>query len=380
AIAEAPRASNLLAVLGVPTLIFLLPILDTAMVTITRILRGQSPAQGGRDHTSHRLIAFGLSERQTVLALYSVALISGILGTLLESLDYNISLLFIPALLIVFTLLTAYLARIKVVESRTITQPGRITRLVIGLTGRGRILEIALDFLIISVAYYMAVWLHFGFNADILDLEIFTRPLPLTFSGTYASFFVFGIYSRIWQYVGLRDIPRFFGAALGAGTLLGIGAYFLFSGQYPFSIAFLFGIFIFLGLAASRASFRLLDHVYTQRNAPDTGQIADVLIFGADHQGVLALEWISNQPKSTLRVIGFLDSDPFKRGRQIQGVPIVGELKELETILDRYPAQGIILASAEFIQQFQKNALAAKICQKRGIWIKQLEIRLESVS
>ncbi|MEJ2352486.1 MAG: MraY family glycosyltransferase [Anaerolineales bacterium] len=69
AVARQPQASNVFAVMGVPTLLFLLPILDTILVTFTRILRGQSPTQGGRDHASHRLIAFGLSERQAVLAL-----------------------------------------------------------------------------------------------------------------------------------------------------------------------------------------------------------------------------------------------------------------------------------------------------------------------
>ncbi len=48
AIARQPQASNVFAILGVPTLVFLLPILDTVLVTVTRLLRGQSPAQGGR--------------------------------------------------------------------------------------------------------------------------------------------------------------------------------------------------------------------------------------------------------------------------------------------------------------------------------------------
>ena len=69
AITREDQASNVFAVVGVPTLIFLLPILDTAMVSVTRLLRGQSPVQGGRDHSSHRLVALGLSERQTLLVL-----------------------------------------------------------------------------------------------------------------------------------------------------------------------------------------------------------------------------------------------------------------------------------------------------------------------
>ncbi len=211
AIAKVPRASNLLAILGVPTLIFLLPILDTAMVTITRMLRGQSPAQGGKDHTSHRLIAFGFTERQTVLVLYLIALVSGIAGSFLESIDYNISLLLIPILLMFFTLLTAYLARIKVVtSSETQDHPGTFTRLMIGITGRGRVLEIILDLVIICVSYYLAFWLFFGVDHDILNSELFLSSLPIVIGAVYISFFALGVYGQVWQFIaieGFNSVP-----------------------------------------------------------------------------------------------------------------------------------------------------------------------------
>ncbi len=117
AIAQQQQASNVFAVIGVPTLIFMLPILDTAMVTITRLMRGQSPARGGRDHASHRLVAFGLSERQALLVLYAVALSSAVMAALLESLNYWLSLVLAPLLILSLVLLTAYLARLKVVTA-----------------------------------------------------------------------------------------------------------------------------------------------------------------------------------------------------------------------------------------------------------------------
>ena len=42
-----------------PVLILLVPILDTAFVTFTRSFSGRSALAGGRDHTSHRLVALG---------------------------------------------------------------------------------------------------------------------------------------------------------------------------------------------------------------------------------------------------------------------------------------------------------------------------------
>src|SRR5256885_3774946 len=59
--ADAPGRSRLLTVVAAPVLPLLLPIFDTTLVTAIRLLSGRSPSQGGRDHSSHRLVAVGLS-------------------------------------------------------------------------------------------------------------------------------------------------------------------------------------------------------------------------------------------------------------------------------------------------------------------------------
>lgn len=48
--------------LWIPVFLLLIPIFDTTFVTVTRTLRGQSPFQGGNDHTTHRLAHAGVSE------------------------------------------------------------------------------------------------------------------------------------------------------------------------------------------------------------------------------------------------------------------------------------------------------------------------------
>ena len=54
-----------------------MPIFDTTFVTILRKLAGRPASQGGRDHTSHRLVALGWSERQAVWILYGLAVACG---------------------------------------------------------------------------------------------------------------------------------------------------------------------------------------------------------------------------------------------------------------------------------------------------------------
>jgi UDP-GlcNAc:undecaprenyl-phosphate GlcNAc-1-phosphate transferase len=65
----------------VPVLVLGIPIFDTTLVTISRIRRGLHPVTPGKDHTSHRLVRLGFSQREAVMVLY---LVGGMLGMVAE--------------------------------------------------------------------------------------------------------------------------------------------------------------------------------------------------------------------------------------------------------------------------------------------------------
>src|SRR3954467_6877417 len=81
---EGGRSRAFVPVLAVPILVLFIPIFDTTFVTILRKLSGRAASQGGRDHTSHRLVALGLSEKRAVLLLYGLAAVSGVLAVLVR--------------------------------------------------------------------------------------------------------------------------------------------------------------------------------------------------------------------------------------------------------------------------------------------------------
>jgi UDP-GlcNAc:undecaprenyl-phosphate GlcNAc-1-phosphate transferase len=68
----------------VPLLVLALPLFDISLVVFTRIMEGRSPGQAGKDHTSHRLMSLGLSDRWTLFVLYSGCLFFGALGFLVS--------------------------------------------------------------------------------------------------------------------------------------------------------------------------------------------------------------------------------------------------------------------------------------------------------
>jgi UDP-GlcNAc:undecaprenyl-phosphate/decaprenyl-phosphate GlcNAc-1-phosphate transferase len=374
AIARQPQASNVFAITGVPTLLFLLPILDTTLVTITRLLRGQSPVIGGQDHTSHRLIAFGLSERQTLIVLYAVAVASGLVAIVIEKVDYWLSLVLVPVLVIILALLVAYLGRLKVVSSTMPARGGAFSRLMVELTYKRRLLEILLDFFLIGLSFYLAFLLTTGISSSEADLQLFLTALPLAYLGSYLAFFYFGVYRGVWRYVGLDDLLRYGKAAIGGALIVAAAIYLVFPKvSYPRGLVIGFGLALFVTLAASRSSFKILDLIYGRRVR---SQEERVLIIGAGDAGEMVVRWLLMNPSIGYRPVGFLDSNQYNSGRQIHGVSILGDLSQIGDIIESKHIDGIVLTQDPSLTGEALTDLI-KTCNERGRWVRNLKLEFE---
>jgi len=105
---------NVVAILAIPVLLLLLPIVDTTLVTISRRYHGRPISQGGRDHTSHRLVAIGLSERGATLTLWAIAAFSGALAVLMTSVSMMIGIACVACFGFALLFLFIFLGRVKV--------------------------------------------------------------------------------------------------------------------------------------------------------------------------------------------------------------------------------------------------------------------------
>lgn len=83
-----------------PILVLAVPLLDTAVVIFTRLRRGISIFEGGRDHLSHRLVRTGLTKEASVIRLAVMSGISGLLAFLASISPVSISISLIIGLLI----------------------------------------------------------------------------------------------------------------------------------------------------------------------------------------------------------------------------------------------------------------------------------------
>src|SRR5262245_1096284 len=159
------RTRNLVSVLSTPVLILMIPIFDTSVVTVARKLSGRSVSQGGRDHTSHRLVALGASERRAVLMLYLFAAISGALALAVRQMRIEITLLLIPGFALGVLFVGLYLGKVRVYEEGLgLNQEGASgtsVDVLANFSHRRRIFEILLDTVLVALAYYSAYLLRF---------------------------------------------------------------------------------------------------------------------------------------------------------------------------------------------------------------------------
>jgi len=105
---------SLLVGAAVPILVLTVPVLDTTLVVLARARHGISPFQGGRDHTSHRLVHVGLSVpiAVTLIAVASVA--HGWVALLVTRVDTVSILLLLGLTALLDLLLFGLLAKVPV--------------------------------------------------------------------------------------------------------------------------------------------------------------------------------------------------------------------------------------------------------------------------
>lgn len=77
----------------VPVMVLAVPIFDTGLVVMARLLHRRSPFHGGQDHTSHRLVFVGLPVPAAVALIYGLTMATGWLGVIMSQVSRGTSFL-----------------------------------------------------------------------------------------------------------------------------------------------------------------------------------------------------------------------------------------------------------------------------------------------
>ena len=96
----------------IPFLSMAVPISDTAFAITRRLLKGQSPFKADRGHFHHRLLALGLTQKQVVLILYSIAAVLGLFAYLMVGSTRRVKILIVSAAFVIVFCIILYVSKI----------------------------------------------------------------------------------------------------------------------------------------------------------------------------------------------------------------------------------------------------------------------------
>ena len=340
----ASGAANLGLAVIAPIAVLALPIFDTALVTASRRSAGRSISQGGRDHTSHRLAALGLSDRGAVLFLYGIAAMLAVVGAIADTVSgLGLALAALSAVGLVLFGLFLHDVDVYGGPAPQHTDADLGAPALRAIWGRVRFgAEVGLDVVLLTVAYYASYFVRFEGIPESLWLYLFTQSVPIVVGAQLAVLVALRVYRTLWRYLGVGDLVAIL-RALAIGTAIGaLGLLLLYRFEGYSRAVFVFDLLLASVLLIGARSFALwLRQWFAGR--PRSGE-RRVLIVGATERGAVALRLLAHAASGPYRAIGFLDDDPGKRYRRVGGVAVVGTTRDLEAVVRRLSPDLVVLA------------------------------------
>ena len=321
-------AGTTVATLLLPILVLAVPILDTALVTAVRLLEGRPIYEGGRDHSSHRLVRFGLSEKHAVFLL---ALIATCIGG--SSLAYNVlanTRYTIAGVVLTFVLLVQFASFLADVE-RQQAEGGETVAITQAFAVHWRrIVEVVVDFLLITGSFLAAYLIAFGWPGTTSQRFVAGLTLPVILAARYLAFIPFGLYRSVWRYAGARDAAAIVSAVV-LSEIVALSFMVLTQNQRDFRHTFFIvdALICVFAVGASRFAERA---IVTSAGTVRDRTARRTLIVGAGRTGRSLMRELRETAGE--RVVGFVDDNPRLRRRRIHGIPVVGTTNEVPRLLE----------------------------------------------
>jgi UDP-GlcNAc:undecaprenyl-phosphate/decaprenyl-phosphate GlcNAc-1-phosphate transferase len=359
----------------VPILLMLVPLLDTAIVSVSRIAIGRPVSRRGLDHSHHRLLSLGLSDRRAVVLCWGVASVAALCAVVLTVLPHAYLLATLPIIVVAFALVALFMIDLTFDSDSPGTACGYqqgVARFILTYSYKRRLAEALLDAALIPAAYFGAFLIRLDFFIDDGRMSALMQSVPWVMGITYVAFVVAGIYRGIWRYASVSDVMRFANGAVLAGTLVVVASLAVpiaLSG----SIAVLYVILLFNLLVASRMSFRALRKGVALLAAPHDR----VLIVGAGELAEAAARYITAVRGRRFKLIGFVDDDSFTHGKLVHGRRVMGTLNDLDRIFETNQISQMLVAT-DLIPR-ERLTLLWDFASRRRLPMRRFSIRLNEI-
>jgi len=365
AVSGAGHVSAMFSVVFVPGLVLFLPIFDMLLVSVTRRLNGRAISAGAKDHTSHRLVMLGLSERNAVLTLYLLAALSAFVAVLCKRVWSDVG----PGILALF-LLTAtafwfYLAKIQLPEE-WLSRTNALTFLLpefLNSVGK-RAAMVFVDSGLIVLAEFLGYLLRFdGVPRQYAGSFLWAAVLLILVK--IPLFAIFSVYRRDWAIRALPDIyPIIKGS--GLGSVLVVSALTYMTGFKDFSRAVFATEMVLTVCLMSfvRTVSRFFDDVLPRQTSE-----AYLIVGGSSAEFFYRyFEW----QRLHGNIVAFVT--PVRNGNAfLYGVPVI-PLSRMSTFLSRVTAVYLLPDCPE-----PTRLIALQLCSPENIPVRALQLSVETL-
>ncbi len=237
---------------------------------------------------------------------------------------------------------------------------------------RKDLLLVLYDLIAVTAAYFFALWFRFDCNFTEIPTEYLMNWLnfaPIYGVVSIAVLWLFHLYQSIWKFASFVELKRIVEASMILAVVHGV-AITLIMGRMPISYYIVGGVAQFMMITLARFSYRfiLLEHRKTAKLMEE--KAGRVMLIGAGWAGQMVLRDLLSAKEINDKVCCIIDDDPKKRGRHLEGVPIVGDREDILLNVEKYRIDKIYLAMPSATAEQRRDIL--DICKETGCTLKSL--------
>jgi FlaA1/EpsC-like NDP-sugar epimerase len=220
-----------------------------------------------------------------------------------------------------------------------------------------RLGQLGLDAFVAWFACSLAFLLRF--DGDIpVDYQTLAWILPLVaIPGRLLFQTAFGLYQQVWRLFGPKDATSLFNAVTLYSLLILVTTRLLiprfqFLHGIPLGVSAIDWSFCLMGMMGMRYARRWSLCRYqmgrysrrTRRQGIPPTERQRVLLVGAGMSGSQIVREVQQNPQINLKIVGFVDDDPTKVGRKVEGVPVLGKTSQMVVIAQSLNADEVLIS------------------------------------
>ncbi|MEO8933263.1 MAG: nucleoside-diphosphate sugar epimerase/dehydratase [Xanthomarina sp.] len=215
-------------------------------------------------------------------------------------------------------------------------------------------LVLLFDLCVVIFTFFLAYIIRFNFEI-VFDIPVFLKQIPFVAIAAITSFLIVNSHKGVVRFTGIKDVINLI---IGINILATILIIFTFlSRKYHFDGVFdipgsIIYIHLLLNIFFLVGSKFFVKSIY-KGIVTNFEEQKSVLIYGAGTSGMITYDAVSNDPKSNIKVVGFIDDNEGKTGKKINLLNVYEPEKITKEFIDKNSIDEVIIS----IQSIDSNRL-----------------------